>query len=411
MAYAAVILCAMSFSRALRMTTRTIQAGAVGFSLYQAAITLAGYARPRRAVASGHGEPDTTFGIIICARNEESVIGNLLHDIRAQDYPAEQVHVTVVAHNCTDATAAIAECAGVRVVVLDDRRIGKVGPLRAAIDALPAADYVGVLDADARIPPDYLRAVAESADGRPALQVETVPARAQNGLEAAYGFGRASRNALWWRPRARLGLGTTLTGSGFFIRPELLRDVLPQLRSGTDDLEMTTRLAVNGITVSFVDSTQATVEEPAALGASINQRSRWVRGHMGTIWRTWPRLALRAAKGDPRALDLALFVLVPTRVLTRTGVTAALIFRFLAPATSIAATPIIVAAAAETIIPVAVCARTGILKFNREGVRVAIEHGILGFLWFPIGAWSLVTARRRSWGAIPRQAAPQGAES
>jgi cellulose synthase/poly-beta-1,6-N-acetylglucosamine synthase-like glycosyltransferase len=385
--------------------------GAVGFSLYQAAITLAGYARPRRAVASGLAEPDTTFGIVICARNEAPVIGNLLRDIVTQDYPADRIHVTVVAHNCTDATASIAECAGARVVVLDDTRVGKVGPLRAAVESLPYADYVGVLDADARIPADYLRSVAESADGRPALQVETVPAKAQNELEAAYGFGRASRNALWWRPRSRLGLGTTLTGSGFFIRPELIRDVLPELRSGTDDLEMTTRLAINGITVSFVDSTRAAVEEPAALGPSINQRSRWVRGHMGTIWRTWPRLALRAAKGDPRALDLALFVLVPTRVLTRTGVTAALMIRFLAPGTSIAASPILLAAAAETVIPVAVCAKAGILKFDRDGVRVAIEHGVLGFLWFPIGAWSLLTARRRSWGAIPRQATHPGAES
>ncbi len=389
-----------------------MQVAAVGFSFYQAAITLAGYARPRRSTATAANEtPETTFGIVICARNEASVIGDLLEDLRTQDYPADRVHVTVVAHNCTDATAEVAACAGARVISLENYNVGKVGPLRAAFDSMPFSDYVGVLDADARIPSGYLRSVAENADNRPALQVETVSARPINELEAAYGFGRASRNALWWRPRARLGLGTTLTGSGFFVRPEVIRDILPQLLTSTEDLEMTARLAMAGTIVNFLDTTRATVEEPAVLGASINQRSRWVRGHIGTIWRTWPHLVARGAKGDWRALDLAIFMIVPTRVLTRTGVTAALVIRFLAPGSSIAAGPILLAALGETLIPVAVCAKAGILEFNRHGVRVALEHGVLGFLWFPIGLWSLVTARRVSWGAIPRQARDTGSKA
>jgi hypothetical protein len=80
------------------------------------------------------------------------------------------------------------------------------------------------------------------------------------------------------------------------------------------------------------------------------------------------------------------------------------------PGSSITATPILLAALGETIIPVVVCAKAGILEFNRHGVRVALEHGVLGFLWFPIGLWSVVTARRVSWGVIPRQVRGTGSE-
>src|SRR5574344_953602 len=48
------------------------------------------------------------YGILIAARNEEKVIGNLLDSINKQDYPKKLITIFVVADNCTDATATIA---------------------------------------------------------------------------------------------------------------------------------------------------------------------------------------------------------------------------------------------------------------------------------------------------------------
>lgn len=42
------------------------------------------------------------YAVLISARNEELVIGNLLDSISAQDYPSSLVRVFVVADNCTD---------------------------------------------------------------------------------------------------------------------------------------------------------------------------------------------------------------------------------------------------------------------------------------------------------------------
>lgn len=47
------------------------------------------------------------FGVVICARNEEAVIGNLLESIKRQDYPAESLEIFLVADNCTDKTADV----------------------------------------------------------------------------------------------------------------------------------------------------------------------------------------------------------------------------------------------------------------------------------------------------------------
>ena len=48
------------------------------------------------------------IAIVVAARNEEAVIGNLLESIRKQDYPAELLTTFVVADNCTDQTAQVA---------------------------------------------------------------------------------------------------------------------------------------------------------------------------------------------------------------------------------------------------------------------------------------------------------------
>ncbi|MDR1917618.1 MAG: glycosyltransferase [Christensenellaceae bacterium] len=48
------------------------------------------------------------YAILVCARNEEKVIGQLIDSIKKQDYPKELITTFVVAHNCTDNTAKVA---------------------------------------------------------------------------------------------------------------------------------------------------------------------------------------------------------------------------------------------------------------------------------------------------------------
>lgn len=56
-------------------------------------------------------EEKLRYGIIICARNEEMVIAQLIESIRKCNYPQDKIDIFVMAHNCTDNTAKVSrEC-------------------------------------------------------------------------------------------------------------------------------------------------------------------------------------------------------------------------------------------------------------------------------------------------------------
>ena len=52
------------------------------------------------------------YAVLVSARNEEEVIGELIGSLRAQNYPRELLDICVVTDNCTDRTAQVAREAG-----------------------------------------------------------------------------------------------------------------------------------------------------------------------------------------------------------------------------------------------------------------------------------------------------------
>ena len=66
------------------------------------------------------------FAILICARNEEAVIADLIQSIRHQTYDQSLLTVFVMADNCTDATSDIARREGAVVYTRFNReKVGK----------------------------------------------------------------------------------------------------------------------------------------------------------------------------------------------------------------------------------------------------------------------------------------------
>lgn len=60
---------------------------------------------------SRRSKKSNSYGILIAARNEEKVIGNLidsLNSLKNQNYPSELINIYVVANNCTDNTSLVA---------------------------------------------------------------------------------------------------------------------------------------------------------------------------------------------------------------------------------------------------------------------------------------------------------------
>ena len=78
--------------------------------------------KPKQLVAKKNHK----FAVVISARNESAVIGQLIHSIKVQNYPSELIDVFVIADNCTDNTADVAREAGATVFPrFNSEQVGK----------------------------------------------------------------------------------------------------------------------------------------------------------------------------------------------------------------------------------------------------------------------------------------------
>ena len=69
---------------------------------------------------------DKRYAVLISARNEENVIGNLIDSLHNQTYPSKLIDIWLVADNCTDRTAEVVREMGCHVVERHDTElIGK----------------------------------------------------------------------------------------------------------------------------------------------------------------------------------------------------------------------------------------------------------------------------------------------
>lgn len=378
-------------------------------SFYQTWVTSLGHYRRRNGIPLRRPSALPRFGLIVCARNEEDVISPIVTDLLAQDYPSELRDVLVVAHNCTDSTASAAARAGASVLELNTVHAGKALAVQAGCESFGAAhDFVGVFDSDARVAPGLLQAIADHSDGADCLQAETVPIADADWLAEGYGFGRKARNLFWWRPREALGLTTTITGCGWFIRPGLLMAYRSGQWTMTEDLELSARLVADGHRVTYVSGAQVALGEPRDLKTSVQQRSRWVRGHIGVVKGRWLPLVRTALRGDPNARDLAIYLVMPTRLLTRMGVSGAAVFSLVSAPFALPGLLVWPAMAGEWVIPAWIAWRERLLRLSSGSLELALRHSLLSLLWFPIGAWAMITARVRAWTPTPRNA-EQGA--
>ena len=236
-----------------------------------------------------HGaEKLNRYAILIAARNEEAVLPHLLRSIAAQDYPASLIRTFVVADNCTDRTAALAEAGGATVFRrFDQKQIGKgyaLNHLLSRIDETEGLDNFDaflIFDADNLLEPDYVRRINRvCSDGYDAFcGYRNSKNFGSNWLSAGYGLWYLHDSTHLNRSRMRLGTPCAVNGTGFGFTRDLLR------RTGgwnfftlTEDIEFTTWCAARGIRVGYCHDAILYDEQPTSLAVSIRQRTRWVQG-------------------------------------------------------------------------------------------------------------------------------------
>lgn len=274
--------------------------------------------------------PPRRYAVLISARNEESVIGQLIDSIRRQDYPADMLSVFVVADNCTDRTAQVAADTGATVFIRQDtRQVGKGYALNYLLSHIREAymdDYFDgyfVFDADNLLAPDYVSRMNEVFG--PEHQIVTSYRNSKNygdnWISAGYGLWFLRDAAFLNGPRTRLGLSAMVSGTGYlFSREIMVRLGGWPFHSLSEDTEFTIHSILAGEKIGYCGEAELFDEQPTGLMQSCRQRMRWVRGNMLVLLHQGGNMARHVGrKNGLSCLDL-LLSMAPAIILTVCGV-------------------------------------------------------------------------------------------
>lgn len=263
--------------------------------------------RPRRG-SPPPDDPGYRMAVVVPAHDEQASIADCVASLLASE-PA--VPVVVVADNCTDDTAALAEAAGARVLIRDDPdNHGKGFALDFAFTTLMSEGLAGfvVVDADTEVDPGFLPAMrARLADGADAAQCRYGVKDAQRSPRT-----RLARVALWafnvLRPRGRdrMGLSAGICGNGFALAAHTLGYRPYKARSVVEDLEYHVDLVRAGYRVRFVDEVEVRGEVPSGGQGAETQRARWEGGRLRMMIDLMPQLWREVVRGGFRLIEPAL---------------------------------------------------------------------------------------------------------
>ncbi len=160
------------------------------------------------------------FAVLICARNEESVIRLPVRSALMSRYPAESREVIVLADNCSDRTAERARDAGATVWEKTEPSAGKGDVLAWGIRRLQERggfDAIAVFDADNIVSDGWFEAMNDALnDGETVVTGRRQSSNARtNVISGWYTVYWSMMNELSNRVRTNLGLSGKLTGTGF----------------------------------------------------------------------------------------------------------------------------------------------------------------------------------------------------
>ncbi len=238
------------------------------------------------------------YAVLVAARNEELVIGNLIDSIRKQDYPSEYVDIFVVADNCTDKTAQYArEKGAICYERFDSAHRTKGFALQFLVEKIRndygLESYEGyfIFDADNLLKKDYISNMNDSFDAGEKIitSYRNTKNFDDNWISASYGVHWLRTVRTEHRARSLFHLATRIQGTGFLFSNELIRDGW-NYTSLTEDRAFCADAVAKGYKISYNNKAEFYDEQPVDMKTAMKQRLRWAKGHLQAVVETGPTL-------------------------------------------------------------------------------------------------------------------------
>ena len=235
------------------------------------------------------------FGVVIAARNESAVIGNLIRSIKNQTYPEKYIDIFVVADNCTDNTAEIARQSGAIVYErFNKEEVGKGYALDFAFRHI-AQDYGNnyhdaflIFDADNLLDPHYVDEMNSvfSQGYQIITSYRNSKNYSTNWITAGYSLWFLREAKYLNNARMMLGTNCAISGTGFLISNQIVQKYGGwKFHLLTEDIEFSVVNAIEGERIGYCGTAVLYDEQPTTFRQSWAQRLRWSKGFYQVIWK------------------------------------------------------------------------------------------------------------------------------
>ncbi len=266
------------------------------------------------------------FMAIIPAHNEEAVIKNLIESLKNQNYPKDLLDVYVIADNCTDRTAEIANDAGA-IVYTRNHIEGKTKGhalqwfLSKKIEENADYDAFCVFDADNIVDKEFIKNMNKKlCQGEDVVQgYRDIKNPTDSWIASGYAIFYWMMNRFYHLARYNVGLSPLINGTGFMVRFDVIKPKGWDTYTLTEDIEFSLQRIIEGKKLGWATDAIVYDEQPVGFKQSWSQRSRWTVGHIQCMSRYTKELANSAKKNKTLVtLDGLLYIIgsIPMFIIT-----------------------------------------------------------------------------------------------
>lgn len=256
-----------------------------------------------------------SFVILIPAHNESGTIQKTLANIIPQ--LSERDSILVVADNCTDDTAVVADEYGVKVIErTHSTERGKGYALEFGIRYLEKAapEVVIIVDADCLVEDGALQKLAMMAVSKnsPVQALYLMKYKKPQLRQRIIEFAWIVKNYVRPLGLYNAGLPCQLMGTGMAFPWPVISKTSLATGNIVEDMKLGIDMAIAGHAPVFLPGACVTSMFPDTTAAEHSQKKRWEHGHLNMIYSAFPNMFLKAiVKRSKILLSMSLDLLIP----------------------------------------------------------------------------------------------------